>query len=353
MKKKFVTSPFFMLEASDGTLTAIDLVRNVKYKLLDPRFFDIMHLCVNPVDEECMVERYFDQNLIDTALDIGLLLETPSKTYAETKVWENAYWSRAAYLTFSQLNLAYIEPDASNTALSELSEFRRNHMKSLQDDSAYPARLWHGKESVFLPKPTGTGRIDFDSLLRRRSHRTFLRKPVSLEVLSNVLHESTQSYRDGEKSKESGDTLFYLNSFYTWLNIYVLIQGVDGFSPGVYQYDPISHTLGVIKLGDFNSEIKECIANQGWIEGGGFCIFIGVQWERYSWVYRHSRAYINLLVQIGEFGQELLMHSYKYGLGGWMTPAVNEVKAAWLLGIGEEEDAMYFMKFGLYRKSDA
>jgi len=65
------------------------------------------------------------------------------------------------------------------------------------------------------------------------------------------------------------------------------------------------------------------------------------------WIYRHSRAYINLLIQAGELGQEIFMAANKYGLGGWGTPAVDEDMAASFLSYdSQQEDALYFLKIG-------
>ena len=46
--------------------------------------------------------------------------------------------------------------------------------------------------------------------------------------------------------------------------------------------------------------------------------------RRMAWLYRHSRAYLHLLTQVGSLGQELLTAATELGLGGWTSPAVHE-----------------------------
>ena len=64
---------------------------------------------------------------------------------------------------------------------------------------------------------------------------------------------------------------------------------------------------------------------QGWVLGTGFAVFVVADLRRLAWLYRHSRAYLHLLMQVGALGQELLMAATELGLGGWTSPAVHEV----------------------------
>lgn len=196
--------------------------------------------------------------------------------------------------------------------------------------------------------PDGPNEIDLDAMYHRRSYRSFSKRAVPLASLANVLFEATRNIRIAEASKADGDEFYLLNSFYSWLNLYLVVQGVEGLGAGVYQYDPQDHALTDLGLAAVsNEQIGSAIQGQSWIGGGGFCLLIGVQWERYAWIYRHSRAYLNLLIQVGEFAQEVLMSAYSNGLVGWMTPAVGEGDFARLLSLEKGcEDITYFIKLG-------
>jgi hypothetical protein len=122
---------------------------------------------------------------------------------------------------------------------------------------------------------------------------------------------------------------------------------VSGVDRGIYFFDVEKMELKLIREGLEDTEVSNCIQGQEWIRGGGFSLLIGADWDRYSWIYRHSRAYINLLVQIGELSQEFLLPAYTKGLAGWMRPAVTESIASSLCQVQDDNvDLLYFMKFG-------
>jgi SagB-type dehydrogenase family enzyme len=287
---------------------------------------------------------------VDEALEANLILEANSELAAAALQWETNNWSRAAFLVFSQMNLQYLEPHPEKAIqLRTLTEFRRRTIAEYQQRASYPARRSRRGSTITLSVPEKSD-FDLDALVSRRSVRSFSREPISFACFSRVLYEATTNCRDAEDSKSTGDPYFILNSFYSWLTLYVVVQGVDEIERGSYWYDPIEHQLVEIKSDVNDDQIKASIQYQGWIRGGGFCVFVGAHWERYMWIYRHSRAYINLLIQVGEFGQELLQSAYTNSLGGWLTPAVNESAAGDLFDLDtSQEEILYFVKLGYPR----
>jgi len=154
------------------------------------------------------------------------------------------------------------------------------------------------------------------------------------------------------KYKNSYDFNSILNSFYSWSVIFVYIQGVQGFKKGLYFYNIDNNSLILVDNKVNDLQISKSIQNQNWISGGGFCLLIGSDWERYSWIYRHSRAYINLLIQIGEISEEFLIEAYGRNISGWMTPAVSETLSNKMCKVYNKNiDMLYFMKFGISKKN--
>ena len=84
------------------------------------------------------------------------------------------------------------------------------------------------------------------------------------------------------------------------------------------------------------------------IQGTGFVVFVVADLRGYAWLYRHSRAYIHLLIQVGELGQEMLMAATELGLAGWVTPAVHESRAGALLGLRDDDslEVLSMVKLG-------
>lgn len=344
----FITSPLVVFWPSGLAYRAIELTRQQRYARISRPVLDVLWKFLEPLAPQVAISEGCSQDAIVVAIKEGLILPADSERFLSAKLWEDHGWTRAAFATFSQLNLSYAEENASEEPLAQLTEQRRVAMSQYLTTGQYPERALHDHLMIVeLPVVQANRLPDFDSLFARRSARRFSSAAVSLEAFAGVFYEATENVRKAEESRRSGDPYFLLNSFYSWLTVYVAVQGVEGLDRGVYQYDPVLHQLRCLRRSVTNEEIAACIQHQNWIGGAGFCVFISVQWERYYWIYRHARAYLNLIIQLGEIGQEFLMSAYSRRLAGWMTPAVTESAAAGLLGLDlSTEEALYFLKLG-------
>ncbi len=270
-------------------------------------------------------------------------------------LWITYNWSRASFLLFSQQNIPYQEVSNSferNCDPAQLVEQRRAIITSYQRQLSYPQRYipQSGGQELELPQPVSEEAFipHLDLLRNRVSERTFRATPVPLDTFSAVLYHATSNIRSAEQTKATGDPFFLLNSFYAWAVLFLYVQGVEGVQPGIYFYDPIQHKLILLDTGRKEKVVAQVINSQQWFTGGGFCVFVGVQWERYAWLYRHSRAYVNILIQLGELAQEFLAVATSFGLDGWITPAVGETCAQRLFRIPPSAgvEIMTFLKFG-------
>ncbi|MEV0640712.1 hypothetical protein AB0I77_38470 [Streptomyces sp. NPDC050619] len=346
---QLVTSPlFFAHEQREGTVCALGLSQRTRLRALGLRAWELLHFYLEPRTRQGAEAAGYTAAEEDEAVRAGLLVD--ARTAAHMFRWEQRRWSRAAYLLYSQMDLPYVEPVGEGRTLSSLSQFRREQISGFQGTELYPQRFRVEPLRVHrLPSPDTPLTPSLDSMLARRSVRKFSDLPVGEEVLGALLHHATANVRIAEDSKASGDPYYLLNSFYSWLHLYVVVQGVEGVPNGVYQYDFFDNALLFTGREPSVTEIAGTIQGQNWIGGGGVSLFITVQWNRYQWLYRHSRAYLNLLIQLGEFAQELLQVGYQLGLVGWLTPAISESRAGALLGldsVGTEADAMYYVKLG-------
>jgi SagB-type dehydrogenase family enzyme len=352
--RRLQTSPFFVFTPANRYAKAIDLRSNERFRAIAPEVFSVVNFFLEPNCREAAEAEGISPEAIDAAVDCGILLPEDSDDLVSGLLWEESRWSRAAYLIFSQQDLPYLEPTAGDPPLNTLVEFRRASIQKYLDESAYPGRhVVNALQVIDLPNVLVSTEPDLDSLVRRRSVRAFDRRNVDLETFAGIMWDSTHLVRAADATKETGDPFYLLNSFYTWLELYVAVQGVKDLRRGVYQYDMKYGRLLAIDWDTSDEQILPSIQHQDWIGGGGFCVFITVHWERYQWIYRHSRAYVNLLIQLGEICQEMLQAAYRRGLAGWPTPAIHESKAAALLRLDENKrDVMYFVKIGPPRDND-
>jgi SagB-type dehydrogenase family enzyme len=345
---RLTTSPLFFIQPANPRVKALEVRHNDRFRRLAPEIHEVADFFLEPHDRAAAEAAGISPQAVETALETGILLPEDHPELSGARLWEDHRWSRAAHLVFSQQDLPYTEPTEDDPPLAQLVEFRRNAMRGYLARSPYPPRhLAEALEIVELPEVERPPEPDLDALLRRRSVRDFSDEPVSLESFAGLLWEATYLVRLADDSKEGGDPFYLLNSFYTWLELYVVVQGVEGLRRGVYQYDLNRGHLRAVAWDTRDEEILPTIQHQDWIGGGGFCVYYVVHWERYQWIYRHSRAYVNLLIQIGEIGQEVLQAACRRGLGAWPTPAVHESRAAALLELDmAQRDALYFTKVG-------
>jgi len=348
MKKndnRYITSSLNMLQyGSDPGL--VHLQSGERYDFVDESVLEIMFFFLTPQSLENIPDTMsFDA--VNVCIKEGFIVPVTQGL----SIWERYGWQRAAQLLFSQQNLQYLENKASSKAQGELIEKRRKSIGAYSAQSPYPKRfVVKTDRSIQLKYDNAdTETLDWEKIFLRSSVRDFADTPVAYADFCATLVGATKNIRDAEQSKKSGDNFFLLNSFYSWTILYVYVQNVEDIPKGLYQFEPLSMKLHFIRHAT-DKQASGVIQHQYWIGGGGFCLFIGSQWERYAWIYRHSRAYINLLIQLGEISQELLCQSYSRGLGGWMTPAVTESKANKLFDAPSNVDIIYFMKFG-HKKS--
>lgn len=346
-----VTSPlFFAHERLGGESCALGLATRERLRSVSARAWELVQAHLVPHTAAESEAAGFTGAEVDQALAAGLVVDADAPTTADMFRWEDHRWSRAAYLLYSQQDLPYVEPVGGGAELSDLSDFRRERIAGFQAEAGYPERFRVDPVAEYeLPVPDAPMTYSLDSMLGRRSVRKFATAPVDAATLGALLHHATANVRMAEASKAAGDPYYLLNSFYTWLHVYVVVQGVQGVPRGVYQYDFARNSLLATGAQPSDEEIASVIQGQNWIGGGGVSLFVTVQWDRYQWLYRHSRAYLNLLIQIGEFAQELLQAGYQLGLAGWLTPAVSESRAGSLLGldrVDSDADAMYYLKLG-------
>jgi SagB-type dehydrogenase family enzyme len=346
-----VTSPlFFAHERRGGQQSALGLATRERLRAVGPRAWELLYFHLTARTAEESEAAGFSAAEMEQALAAGLVVDAGAPVTTDMFRWESSRWSRAAYLLYSQQDLPYVEPVGQGKKLSALSDFRRDQIAGFLTDVAYPERFAVDPVAEFpLPTPAGPITYSLDSMLARRSVRKFAETAVPAQTLGALLYHATANVRLAEDSKAPGDPYYLLNSFYTWLHVYVVVQHVADVPRGVYQYDFARNCLLATGAEPDDEALAATIQGQNWIGGGGISLFVTVQWDRYQWLYRHSRAYINLLIQIGEFAQEVLQAAYQLGLAGWLTPAVAESRAAALLGldkVGSDADAMYYMKLG-------
>lgn len=123
---------------------------------------------------------------------------------------------------------------------------------------------------------------------------------------------------------------------------YLIVQRVEGISPGLYHYRPVDHALRpmgapTIPLDEFASAI---LAGQHWFADAAVLVVYAPRIARSHWKYRnHPKAYRALLLDVGHLSQTLYVSATDLGLGAFVTSAINEVQLEQAFGLDSLEQA--------------
>lgn len=195
-----------------------------------------------------------------------------------------------------------------------------------------------------LPPPAvHGGRTTEETILARRSVRTYAPDPMSDAELSRVLHLAggitADAWGDARRTNPSSGALYPLE-------LYPVVHNVHGIDPGVYHYAYREHALELVRPGDFRQAVVEQGIAQEFLGQCGAVIFVSLILQRMRFRYQ-DRSYRYGLIEAGHVGQNLYLAATSAGLGAcaigaFMDDAINE-----LLGIdGTEEAAVYMFSVG-------
>jgi SagB-type dehydrogenase family enzyme len=186
-----------------------------------------------------------------------------------------------------------------------------------------------------------------DVLLGRHSTREYdLTKKITLQELSTLLHYSA-GIRPTEKNEEQGFRRFYpsIGAPYS-LEIYLLIQGVEGLECGIYHYNIKEHQLEIL------SAEKKRIARMleglyyPWSREAPVSIFTTAVWERNFTKYE-DRGYRLVLLDAGHLGQNLALVATALGLNSCNSAGFHNQRIEEVLDIEkDDEDTLYLTLIG-------
>ncbi len=186
--------------------------------------------------------------------------------------------------------------------------------------------------AIKLPEPRLTGDTPIESALhRRRSIREFLRKPLALAEISQLLWAAQGiTNREGNRTAPSAGALYPLE-------VFVLAGGGGDLPAGVYRYWPHSHDLVLLAQGDRRAELARAALEQDWLREAPITIVLAAVYERTARKY-HQRAERYVLLEAGHAAQNIHLQAIALDLGTVVVGAFDddEVKMALPLAVNEQ-----------------
>ncbi|MFB3188390.1 SagB/ThcOx family dehydrogenase [Staphylococcus pseudintermedius] len=169
----------------------------------------------------------------------------------------------------------------------------------LQEISTRAGKKYDDLPLIPLKKPLSVDMGILEALQNRYSTYEFNNESITFEELSSLLFAAygvIQRKEGLRRTVPSGGALYPLD-------IYILVNNVNGLKHGVYHFDP--YRDGIIFLHDFdNEEFYEAMLQKENVEGFAFGIVIGGSFWRSRFKYGH-RSYRFSLIESGHVMQNL------------------------------------------------
>lgn len=191
-----------------------------------------------------------------------------------------------------------------------------------------------------LPQPRRSGNLSLEEvLLRRRSVRDYVPGSLTLEEVSQILWAGQGITGDkGFRAAPSGGATYPLET-------YVVSGDVVDLAPGLYRYDPVSHSLTIVNNGDLRAELAEAALGQPCVRGAAAVIILSAIYERTTDRYGdRGKMYVHM--DVGHAAENMLLQATSLGLGSVPVGAFRTRTIGSMLGFPETELPMYLLPLG-------
>ena len=194
--------------------------------------------------------------------------------------------------------------------------------------------------TIKLPEPRYDGDVSLEqSLLQRRSTRSYTGEPLTLQEVSQLLWAAQGITDDrGFRTAPSAGGLYPLE-------VYVVAGDVKNLAPGVYKYGADSHELIPITAGDRRSELADAALGQAWVKEGAIVIVFTAVYERTTGKYG-ERGIKYVHIELGHAAQNLCLQATAMGLGVVTVGAFHDEQVVELLNLSGDEQPLYIIPVG-------
>lgn len=186
-------------------------------------------------------------------------------------------------------------------------------------------------------------------LMTRKTYRQFSRKSLSLEAVSQLLFYTwgVMGYLSGPYGRLAHKTSPSGGARHPG-EVYLVALKVKGLAPGLYYYNPRSHSLAQIRQGEMRSRAVQYCAGQVHPKNAGALFLMTAVFPRSMWKYRFARAYRVVLLDAGHLCQTFCLTATWLGLAPFCTAALKDTLIEKDLGIdGISESILYVAGVGV------
>lgn len=179
-------------------------------------------------------------------------------------------------------------------------------------------------------------------LLTRRSARQFSGEPIEFGALSGILSFAYREIDHPDSSQPLPVRHFFQPDLF---RSYLVVNAVDGLSPGIYRFDPRPNTLTLLKAGHFAEVAYECVLSQDLGRDAAAILFQVGDLESLVAQYG-DRVYRTLHMDAGQIGERINLAAVHLGLGASGIGGFYDDEVTNLLGLPESMAILYITTIG-------
>jgi SagB-type dehydrogenase family enzyme len=193
-------------------------------------------------------------------------------------------------------------------------------------------------EQTKLPSPSHRGTRTLEEVLvKRRSNRTFLDRPIGLAAEGQILWAG-----QGIRDRSGGRTAPSAGGRYP-LDLYTVTE------EGVGRYIPHEHAIEASFNGDVREALYGAALFQDSIKQAPLVIVITADFARAEHQYGGARAERFALIESGHVAQNILLQAYAMGLAGVAFGAFKDEQVSEVMRLPPEQTPLYIIAIGYLR----
>lgn len=184
-----------------------------------------------------------------------------------------------------------------------------------------------------------------EAIETRRSIRDFIREPMSLDQVSGLLHYAggiTGRSRVSDRAFRASPSAGALYP----IEIYPIINNVEGLEKGIYHYSVQNHSLELIKKGNYALDLIQQAIGQEMVGQANLTLVMTAIFGRTTWKYG-DRGYRYIYMEAGHIAENVYLAATSMGLGACVVGAFFDDGINELIGVdGSKESTICLVAAG-------
>ena len=195
-------------------------------------------------------------------------------------------------------------------------------------------------EIIKLPEPRYDSKVSIEkTLLKRRSVRNYLKEPLTLNEISQLLWAAQGiTSPGGKRTAPSAGALYPLE-------VYIVAGYVENLPAGVYKYKPYEHEIIKTGEGDLRAKLGRAALSQGSVNNAPVVLVFCAVYQRTTKKYgERGIRYVHM--EVGHAAQNVCLQAVSLGLGAVVIGAFHDNKVKKVMNLEADEHPLYILPVG-------